>query len=157
MHDDNDGSLILFTNLPADIVETTTYDWYFGDGDQSADKNPTHKYTNNSSFYARLITYNTDKCFNDTTVVITITSVSVNDLGPNGQASIYPVPATNQLTIDSFEKSKIEIFNTAGQKILSFVAKNQLEYIDVSQFAKGVYFIKIENAESTSTKKLIIE
>ena len=66
---------------------------------------------------------------------------------------IYPNPINDFLNIETFVDIKsIEIYNIQGQKVLQ---SNQKQ-INVSEFAAGVYMIKIQDAENaTATKKFL--
>lgn len=63
-----------------------------------------------------------------------------NDLS---EINVFPNPVNNQLNIFGFNKSNyaIEIYNTIGQVQLSV---NNLNTVDVSDLAKGIYFVKIQ-------------
>ena len=66
---------------------------------------------------------------------------------------IYPNPINDFLNIETFVDIKsIEIYNIQGQKVLQ---SNQKQ-INVSEFAAGVYMIKIQDIENaTATKKFV--
>lgn len=67
---------------------------------------------------------------------------------------VYPNPVRSELTIDT-KFDKVEFFNVTGQSV-NVNQKGQT--IDVSNLAKGVYFIKTyENGEVTGTAKVIKE
>jgi CubicO group peptidase (beta-lactamase class C family) len=63
-----------------------------------------------------------------------------NDLS---EINVFPNPVNNQLNIFGFNKSNyaIEIYNTIGQVQLSV---NNINTVDVSDLAKGIYFVKIQ-------------
>lgn len=68
---------------------------------------------------------------------------------------IYPNPAINRLNISSENETikHIEIFNIYGEKVMS-VAKTTIE---ISDLARGVYFIRIENADNKIAIKQFIK
>lgn len=68
---------------------------------------------------------------------------------------IYPNPAIDRLVIEGVVNSPIIISNTLGKVIYSGVNANS---IDVSNFAKGIYFIQLtdEHTQSTVTKRVIV-
>lgn len=74
---------------------------------------------------------------------------------------IYPNPAKNQVTLqwDKSDLVSVRVFDALGK--LMYFAKNidisQLTKLDVSNYASGIYFIKINNRTGFVTKKLIIE
>jgi len=56
---------------------------------------------------------------------------------------VYPNPAVNNLTIDlPVANSQVTIFDGLGRKIHEFLATENRVTIDVSGYARGVYFIK---------------
>ena len=75
--------------------------------------------------------------------------------------SIYPNPASYEINIlwHKNDSTSIKIYNSLG-KLLYYSKNNSLINplkIDVSQFATGFYFIKINTNEGAIVKKLIIE
>lgn len=79
-------------------------------------------------------------------------SLAVEDIKQNReQIIIYPNPATNYFKISSKEaKSTLNIYNSAGQLVLSKVYKKD-EEINLSNLLPGIYFVKVNG----STLKLI--
>lgn len=77
--------------------------------------------------------------------------------------SVFPNPANNQfqLTVNSNElatgKTEITIYDVIGNSIHQEKIKSFTQTIDVSGYADGVYFLKIQIGNSFVTKKLIIQ
>jgi len=79
--------------------------------------------------------------------------------------NLYPNPATEEISI-SFETNKaenliVEIISPSGKvmysnKIDSFTG-NYTNTVDVSKFAKGVYFLRLHSSEGAAAKKIIVE
>ncbi len=71
--------------------------------------------------------------------------------------SIYPNPAKTVLNItsDSFEAKTVQIYNVLGKVVLTANVTNAP--INVANLAKGVYVIKVTEADKTATRKLVIE
>ncbi|MFB9110711.1 endonuclease [Flavobacterium gyeonganense] len=73
--------------------------------------------------------------------------------------SIYPNPVTHQFTINfkdgSDESFTIAIYSLLGQKVFERQNTNN-KTIEVQDFSKGTYLIKITKDSKTLTKKLII-
>lgn len=78
--------------------------------------------------------------------------VSENDI------NLFPNPTSNKINIRSNENIKIteiEIFDISGRKLKSSF---ETENIDVSDFSKGIYFVKIHNSTNrTIVKKFVVE
>lgn len=72
--------------------------------------------------------------------------------------SIYPNPSNGQFTLVSGNESACDyaILNMQGQQIYSAQVDGTTT-IDLSRQPKGVYFIRISNAFSTSIEKIVIE
>ena len=75
----------------------------------------------------------------------------------NIELTIYPNPATDNLTIIFSQKPDIEILNIEGKVLRSINVSDYLTTIDISGFAKGMYFIKVKNEEGIEVKKFIKE
>ena len=73
---------------------------------------------------------------------------------------VYPNPSDGKFTfeIGRGEINKIEIYNVLGERIYStLLLKQQTSIeIDLSNFTKGIYFVKIYDDERFHTKKVII-
>lgn len=70
---------------------------------------------------------------------------------------IFPNPASNRITIKNPDKALINIFNIQGQILKTLVAVNNYTTIDISDFAKGMYFIKVSMKKEIITKIFIKE
>ncbi len=77
----------------------------------------------------------------------------------NNEFDIYPNPSTGLVTINckSGIFDKIEIINVTGQKVHSVNITSKNIQIDLSNLAKGLYFVKIKGENYYKTEKLIID
>ena len=74
------------------------------------------------------------------------------------ELKIYPNPVSNgkfYITSDSDSEKNIIIYNTLGQEVLQTKSINQS--INVANFSKGTYYVKITEAGKSTTKKLIVQ
>jgi hypothetical protein len=72
--------------------------------------------------------------------------------------SIYPNPATNFINVSANETiEQIDIYDVRGSLIFSQSYQEKNTSIDVSNFAKGVYAIKVLNMKNSSVQQLIIK
>jgi hypothetical protein len=82
---------------------------------------------------------------------------SVNNLSTNN-FNIYPIPATNNLKIETQnnELTSLDLVDVTGKVILKkeFIQSTSL---DVSQISKGIYFLNLKTVEGELTKQIIIE
>lgn len=66
------------------------------------------------------------------------------------KASIYPNPATSQVTVSVEEDSHIDVYNLSGQVLYSdYITKGE-SVINVSGFSTGLYIVKIWSDQSSS-------
>lgn len=92
-------------------------------------------------------------------VKISAASTLSNDLFElNNDIKIYPNPVKNVLKIKSknnLDISNLSLINVLGKTVY---ASKTLQDIDVSTFAKGLYFLKIDSREyGVLSKKVVIE
>ena len=70
--------------------------------------------------------------------------------------NMYPNPANDVLNISSQSTiNKVEIFNVLGQKVITIQVDDLSAEINVSNLNAGIYLIKYEINNSTSTKKFV--
>ena len=74
-----------------------------------------------------------------------------------GNVQVYPNPTSGNVLIKADFISNIEITNINGQSIFKETINKPSVNFDLSDFAKGIYFIKLVNKESSSIHKLILE
>jgi len=103
-----------------------------------------------------------DLCNFEYTDEITVEILELNSIQNtnNENIKIYPNPTTNFIEIDlSFlknETSEINIFDISGKQIYSNNLKNNtINKINLSNFEKGIYFVKITNQNKKYYNKII--
>ena len=90
------------------------------------------------------------------------TGISNQNLLPQNNISIYPIPATNTINIqlnNMVGHISIEICNAAGKIVASTsqnAALNKIISIDISNQPAGVYFVQIKSTHENSIQKLLI-
>lgn len=73
------------------------------------------------------------------------------------ECSMFPNPATTQLVIDCTEPSHISIINASGALVFC-TSKTELHItINVEDFAKGIYSVRILNTKDSEIKRLCID
>lgn len=86
-----------------------------------------------------------------------VKTVRLNQL-TDTQMNIYPNPATANVKIDCKNAKQISIVDYLGRTIYNNAVNYQLSTIDLKQFCKGVYIVKvISNRGAVTTGKLIVE
>ena len=75
----------------------------------------------------------------------------------DAQFSIYPNPVSDFIKITSgskgLENATVEIYDALGKLCRSAILSGQ--QINVQNFEKGIYFVKVRNGDLSSTKKFI--
>ncbi|MDP4266149.1 MAG: PKD domain-containing protein [Bacteroidota bacterium] len=129
-----------------DIKNATKWDWNFGDSKTSSLASPTHVYTTDANFMATLQVSNaicsasTEKWIN-----IEIGNFVKNITNNNVNFMIYPNPTTGKIyfkTNNSNVLKDIEILDMLGRKVYSSEQLSADSFIDVSNFAPGIYYLK---------------
>ena len=78
----------------------------------------------------------------------------------NNSVSIYPNPAYTNITIESTnisDNETVSFYNMEGQLILNQSLQQLKSEIDISDFSKGIYFIKVKCDKGVAIKKFIKE
>jgi hypothetical protein len=148
-----------FTN--ASLGTGMSYAWDFGDGNSSIMENPTHTYTFAGTYFPCLTV--TDSCGNSAqhcdTVSLNLTSIQPEGLAE--QLNIYPSPVTNVLTVEVGSHDyniSLELLDIQGrlmyQKTIS-ANSSRPEKIDMTDYAEGVYFIKLRTEQGVLSRKIV--
>lgn len=78
----------------------------------------------------------------------------------NSEINIYPNPSKgifNILINENLNNSELTIYNSIGNIILQKNISSSQTSIDLSEQSKGMYFVKITDANTTTIKQIIIE
>jgi hypothetical protein len=81
----------------------------------------------------------------------------------NVHYKIYPNPNTGKFKIEippeSTNKINVEIYSLLGEKIFEKSDLNQpgSNEIDISEFPKGIYFVKVRDGEKSYSQKVVME
>ena len=90
-----------------------------------------------------------------------IDSSTINDVKAEIQSNVelYPNPVANELTVSALNEliSEVIISDSVGKVVAkqSFLSQNAVEKINVSNLAKGLYFVKVISDKNTHVSKLI--
>jgi N-acetylneuraminic acid mutarotase len=81
------------------------------------------------------------------------TSDAMENFGP----VIYPNPALNIITIemDDYQRAVVEIINTTGLLQFSYELNSSKTAVDIGNFPKGMYMVKIKNDQRIIMRKII--
>ena len=82
----------------------------------------------------------------------------ISEMNGENTIKIFPNPASDKITIEgSDETQNLFIYNFVGDLIFQKQLRNSKNEIDISNFPKGIYLIKIESAKGIFQRKLIKE
>ena len=142
-------------------LNSDTYLWDFGDGNQSSEFEPQHTYSEIGFYTVSLHASNTS-CQESIEIEIEVIDqpVGIDDL--DGSDFNMFIDGNSQLVIESdFNISnpvRIEIINYIGQQVYSATINNfnGFERIQMSELSKSIYLVSlISNGETLFTKKVV--
>ena len=81
---------------------------------------------------------------------ISARSIAVNEIG------VYPNPAVDQICVGGIENgTQVTVYSALGQKVAATIANGNEATIDVSNFKKGIYMVKVERNGKASVGRFI--
>ena len=115
--------------------------------------------------YVLTVTQASSACTARDTVNITFNDCTgLDELTSDLNVNLFPNPANNFVTIKIFDKLNsnnltLEILNSIGQVVASKSIENAKEQIimDVNNFSKGLYLVRVSSDNMYITKKLLIQ
>lgn len=108
---------------------------------------------------ATLITSNGKYGFGEVTYLTMQAGNSIEGVqNQESNISLYPIPATNELTINSlYIIEDINIYNMTGQLIRTVTPNNKEVSISLDNLNNGIYVVKVNTEKGLVTKKFIIK
>jgi len=149
-----------------------TYLWNWGDGTYDNIVYPSHTYSTAGTYNICLTITDANGCTSafcdssllqkDLNTIVNVDVVSqittgINQVDLSDKTKIFPNPANNKIEISLPEKSQIDILNIEGQIVKVFNAIETITTIDISGFAKGMYFVKVKTENGITVKKFVKE
>lgn len=147
------------TNNPAG---TNSWTWFFGDGNSATGQTVNYTYSSLDTFEVCLIM--SDGICNDT--VCSDAGTFLVFLGIEEEMGIsmgvFPNPTDGVLhfaaQLTEASPLQIGIWDVNGRQLLKQEFRNDLKFqqeMDISTFAKGVYFLKIQTEKGTTFRKIV--
>ncbi len=146
-------------NFFASNQNGVSYQWNFGDGNSSTQKNPSHTFNNTGTYYVSLMVIDSFGCLQSFTDTISIIGSSIQTITDEG-IFIYPNPSKEKLTVQSSQLTinSTRISDVVGKvyslKSMVYASKTS---IDVSSLSSGVYILELKAEDKTITKKFVKE
>lgn len=118
-----------------------SWQWFFGDGNNSTTPNPQHTYANKGTYIVTLLAQNSAGCSgNENKQIDVLSGIGIDESAPE-DLTIYPVPTTGRLTVETTaEVESISLYNMTGQFITEVHGERSL---DLSILPAGTYMIRI--------------
>lgn len=146
-----------FTDLSA--YEVTDWSWTFGDGSNSIERHPMHRYKDKGVYEVCLIASNkngSDTLCRTLNVGITLVDNVVQDI----KIELFPNPCDDYFIINVLnyipEKMTLTLTDLSGRKVLSKRLYEGSNGLDVEELSKGVYIITIvEQGMTIKSEKVI--
>jgi PKD repeat protein len=148
------NTAVTFTNIS---TLANDYFWDFGDGTNSINQNPIHTFYSLGEYNVSLISQNSFGCIDSVYHQITITQTGLTEINTN-KVNLVLDNSSKILYMNNFvHESVISIFDISGKLILSQSITENAEKINIKQFAKGMYIIRISNDIETIVSKFVKE
>lgn len=146
--------------LTSTSTNATTYLWDFGDNGTASGPNATHTYTA-AGTYTVTLTAGNPGCSDVVTAIVYVSSygVGIHENLLDATVSLFPNPAKDQLTIDlgGNKADEVTIYSSVGTKVITLAAANRNKIqVDISSFAKGVYYTKVLSGKDVAIKKFTV-
>ena len=80
--------------------------------------------------------------------------------GNNRAITISPNPAKDKIMVQlegNKDAVQVDLLNTSGQKLATFILRQEKNKIDLPVLASGVYYLRVAGPDNKGIKKLIIE
>lgn len=154
------GATYVYSVAP--VSGATTYNWTFPAGWTGTSTTNTISLTAGTATGAITVSFITPagsvSCTGQsaTTVVKTICT-GIDDKEGSGEFLIYPNPSTGKFIINSNGTFPYELINCLGERINSGTLTIGKTGLDLSNYARGVYFIRLNDSRRTRVLKLMIE
>ena len=134
-----------------------SYEWDFGDGNNSTEASPLHTYEEAGSYIVVL------SVSNDCGTTVFTQEILFNSLSLQAVSDyilIYPNPNTGVFTIDWSDSKEtitnIKIYNTLGQTIGEHSTETTTQIqIDLDHSASGIYYAELQSEKGILLKRVV--
>lgn len=162
-----------YINAGANLGLNVTYEWMSNDTNvngkviQTVGVDPTRLNLNTRYYYtSKLLSSGRCETISDT-VFVTITDtckVGIDDLSKIGQLNVFPNPTngvvTLQIETEQSVRASLQILSMRGEVIYERQGIHTLgfnEQFDLSNYSKGIYYLRLVSNEENIIKKIILK
>ena len=91
-----------------------------------------------------------------TTETITLEVLGIDPQPEHNAVRLFPNPARDLVTVQAEQMRSIEIITLMGQTLMHTPVHGSETTLNLQKLPKGIYFVKVETANSVSTQKLVL-
>ena len=83
--------------------------------------------------------------------------LNANSFKPNSKLNVYPNPTSSHVNIELLtnEIATLEVYDVSGKFLFTEVLTSKTNTINIEKLSSGIYFLKVNSSEGTSTNKII--
>jgi len=150
-----------FTNTSSN---GSSYLWNFGDGNTSADFEPSHIFNEIGTFTVTLTVINADGCSDSEFIEIVVedVSTSISELEAQNQIKVFPNPVQQQVNV-AFDFSEIQnvevnLIDVLGRRVNNLGVnnyQNEQIQVDLSNYTNGIYYLVFDIEGTKVVKKIV--
>jgi hypothetical protein len=150
-----------FLFLFASVAEGQSYQWYFGDGQTSTERFPTHTYATYGTYNVCLNV--TNACGVDIyceTVDIALGSTSIADVEAQRIGlTIHPNPTSSgfHIALSSGALLSVALTDALGRSILSPTVAGTAAFVPTYGLAAGIYFATVVTSKGTAVQRVVVQ
>ncbi len=143
----------------AQPTNTTSYTWYFGDGDSASVTYPNvvHVYPQSGYFEVILLVKNQIGCADADAAIVNLSTTNIAT-PDNQEAAITVQQLVNEIKVKCLghEVMNLEIYDVSGRKIGAQSFSNAAE-ISLQNLQKGIYLLRVGNATTQVIRKVVVQ
>lgn len=84
--------------------------------------------------------------------------MDISGVGENvRQIQVYPNPNEGRFLLTGVAQSEIKVFDAHGRLLYMTQCENEELPLDLSYFAKGVYFVEVRSEEKSTVRKMVMQ
>jgi parallel beta-helix repeat protein len=145
-------------SLSGNVLSTTafsSYAWQLNNNPIPGATSQSHTAVSNGDY---TVTVTDALGCSGTSAITTITSVSVPGIPASGNARLYPNPAQSHLFIETTVPAHYTISSIDGKVILQSAENRQINNVNISMLAAGLYLVKISDnkGQLLHSEKLVV-
>jgi hypothetical protein len=93
----------------------------------------------------------------DTSACYDISGVGINENGIASAIAIYPNPTTGKITIECEKMQRVEVLDITGKQVYALDLSSDMLDIDISDFSKGIYFVRVRTENGVAVQRIVLE